>query len=485
VYLDEIPTEPDQLKLVLPTQTVTLPDDGSTYGQIYDDGYYMIKALKSEQIGSVGTFYATFNGETYTAPEKLTIQSESYYEIDLFFGEYYEPEPQPEEPEEDPVEEEPTNTQPIANPGGPYYQSIGIPIQFDASASYDPDGSITKYEWNFGETIGATGPTPTHTYNEQGNYTITLKVTDNQGKTSQSSTYALITKKPNHPPNKPELVGPNKWTINTEYKLIIKATDIDNDTIQYKISWGDNKKTTTGFLQNGTSMTLTQNWTQPGIYTIEAYANDINNAVSETSELTVLINIIYVNTSGYLVDNQNDGTYDSFYSNITKNTTFVQQNNNIILIDIDEDGQPDQQYNILTNELSIYSAPTTKQTSPLTLDMVLLFVIFFVIIVITLLVIIFIRNTIKQKQILFPSITKPKPDQLFYLRETDKTPTPETDVYKPETTVQSKTAVSSETPDEQFDEIRRKIDEAILKNEQRQNNKPSPPPPTHKTTTET
>jgi|GEM_PF-3730592 len=475
VYLDEIPTKPDQLKLVLPTQTVTLPDDGSTYGQIYDDGYYMIKALKSEQIGSVGTFYATFDGNTYTAPEKLTIQNGvSYYEIDLFFGEYYEPE-EPELPPEEPVEDNtPTNTQPISNPGGPYTGTVGTPIQFDGSASSDPDGSITKYEWNFGEIIGATGPTPMHTYEEEGKYTVTLKVTDNQGKAAQTSTYALITiSKPNNPPNKPRLTGTTTWIINNRYnKITVESTDPDNDQLRYIISWGDNTNaTTTILLPNETNSTLTHDYTEPGVYTITAYAIDVNNAPSEATNLTILVNIRYVGTVGYLIANTNNGNYDRFYSNLTKNTTFVQQNNNIILIDSDNDGILDHEYNIITDDLSAYSAPqqTSQQTSPLTFDMIILLTAFFVIILEITLYIIVIRKRQQFTDIAFPDIATPKPDQIYYMQKTHKTPETDTetvadiDVYKP------KTAASSETPDEQFDEIRRKIDEAILKNEMKNN----------------
>lgn len=58
------------------------------------------------------------------------------------------------------------------------------PVQFDGSASSDPDGTVTGYSWDFGDGSTATGATPSHTYAKPGVYTVTLIVTDNAGKTT-------------------------------------------------------------------------------------------------------------------------------------------------------------------------------------------------------------------------------------------------------------------------------------------------------------
>jgi PKD repeat protein len=59
--------------------------------------------------------------------------------------------------------------------------SIGQAVSFDASASSDPDGSIARYDWNFGDGATASGVTVSHTYTRAGDYVVTLTVTDNQG----------------------------------------------------------------------------------------------------------------------------------------------------------------------------------------------------------------------------------------------------------------------------------------------------------------
>jgi len=56
-------------------------------------------------------------------------------------------------------------------------------VTFNASASYDPNGTIVSYDWNFGdETVTTeTEPIITHVYTNAGTYTVTLTVTDNEG----------------------------------------------------------------------------------------------------------------------------------------------------------------------------------------------------------------------------------------------------------------------------------------------------------------
>src|SRR5207253_1980623 len=61
---------------------------------------------------------------------------------------------------------------------------------FSGSGSFDPDGSITSYSWNFGDGGMGTGASPTHAYASAGTYTVTLTVTDNLG--AQGSATATV-----------------------------------------------------------------------------------------------------------------------------------------------------------------------------------------------------------------------------------------------------------------------------------------------------
>ena len=59
----------------------------------------------------------------------------------------------------------------------------GVPVAFNASGSSDPDGTIARFDWAFGDgqTAPGGGPTPSHTYRSPGTYKATLTLTDNEG----------------------------------------------------------------------------------------------------------------------------------------------------------------------------------------------------------------------------------------------------------------------------------------------------------------
>ena len=82
------------------------------------------------------------------------------------------------------------NQAPVASftysPAEPRAEQI---VTFNASASYDPDGNIVTYRWDFGDgnITSVADPIITHVYENCGNYTVTLTVTDNEGLASSVS----------------------------------------------------------------------------------------------------------------------------------------------------------------------------------------------------------------------------------------------------------------------------------------------------------
>ena len=71
-----------------------------------------------------------------------------------------------------------------------YYAFTGHEFTFDGSYSYDHDGTISSYSWDFGDGNTATGPVVTHTFNNGSNYEryrVVLTVTNTDGETSSDT----------------------------------------------------------------------------------------------------------------------------------------------------------------------------------------------------------------------------------------------------------------------------------------------------------
>ena len=123
------------------------------------------------------------------------------------------------------------NDPPVADPDGPYTGTVDQPVGFDGSGSYDIDGTIDSFEWDFGDASSGTGPAPDHTYTTAEEYTVTLTVTDNQGGTDTATTTATITPAPNNPPTAED----DAYTLDEDTTLAVPApgvlaNDTDTDT---------------------------------------------------------------------------------------------------------------------------------------------------------------------------------------------------------------------------------------------------------------
>ena len=120
------------------------------------------------------------------------------------------------------------NQPPIAN--FTYYPEkpvVNQSVTFDASSSYDPDGNITSYEWNFGDgnITNTMHEIIKHSYSEVGSYEVTLTVTDNEE--AKNSTTKIITVysgaifdtgSPRNP--YPSIMGTHKGTIKPNHTII-------------------------------------------------------------------------------------------------------------------------------------------------------------------------------------------------------------------------------------------------------------------------
>jgi hypothetical protein len=82
---------------------------------------------------------------------------------------------------------------------------VGENVTFDATGSYDEDGFIVSYAWDFGDDTNSseTAPITVHTYWSSGSYLVTLAVTDNDGLTGTISGTIVVLSTPPLPPTLP------------------------------------------------------------------------------------------------------------------------------------------------------------------------------------------------------------------------------------------------------------------------------------------
>ncbi len=78
----------------------------------------------------------------------------------------------------------------------------GLTCSVDGSASFDPDGAILSYAWDFGDGASDAGSTASHTFELAGTYSIRLTVTDNNGLTATDARTVTV-HEPGEPPGDP------------------------------------------------------------------------------------------------------------------------------------------------------------------------------------------------------------------------------------------------------------------------------------------
>src|SRR5204863_4713978 len=83
----------------------------------------------------------------------------------------------------------------------------GLSCSFTSTSS-DPDGTVASYSWNFGDGATSTAPNPSHLYaSPGGTFTVTLRVTDDRGAQSATTSRSVTVTAPNRAPTAEERRG--------------------------------------------------------------------------------------------------------------------------------------------------------------------------------------------------------------------------------------------------------------------------------------
>jgi PKD repeat protein len=113
---------------------------------------------------------------------------------------------------------------------------------FDAAftgTGSDSDGTITSYEWTFGDGVSSTSQNPAHIYTSPGTYTATLTVTDDDGATGSDSVVITVTESANQPPVAGASASPESGTAPFDVAFTGTGSDSDGTIISYEWTFGD------------------------------------------------------------------------------------------------------------------------------------------------------------------------------------------------------------------------------------------------------
>ena len=166
---------------------------------------------------------------------------------------------------------DPTITSVVAPDG-----AEGVSVGFSATAT-DPGADTLTYSWDWGDSSSSTGEAPSHTWVEDGAYTVTLTVTDDDGGVAVETRTVTIV---NLAPVVDTLTVPGSGDEGASIGVSAVATDSPADPLTYTWDFGDS--------QSGTGDATSHAWTDNGVYTVTLTVTDDEGA-STTSTASITI----------------------------------------------------------------------------------------------------------------------------------------------------------------------------------------------------
>ena len=155
-----------------------------------------------------------------------------------------------------------------------------LTVDFDGSSSFDPDGSILRYDWDFGDGGNSTEITPTYTYTVPGVYTAKLFITDTDDLTMSESVEIIV-----NPPLLPPVASFTATPTSGSAPLSVAfdagaSSDPDGEIVGYAWFFGDGTEEV--------GATPTHTYTVPGTYQVEFIVID-SDGLRDTAGVTITV----------------------------------------------------------------------------------------------------------------------------------------------------------------------------------------------------
>jgi len=178
------------------------------------------------------------------------------------------------------------NTPPVADAGGPYNGEADQLITFNGAGSYDTDGYIISYEWNFGDGSTGLGVAPEHAYSNAGVYNVTLTIWDNKNATGTDTAAVEINEVPPPVNNPPVANAGGPYSAEEEQDITFDGSgsydpDQDGYISRYEWDFGDGS--------TGSGVSPVHAYSTAGTYNVTLTVWDDKNATgtdTSTAEIT-------------------------------------------------------------------------------------------------------------------------------------------------------------------------------------------------------
>ncbi len=181
--------------------------------------------------------------------------------------------------------ETPVAPSPVVDAGGPYTGDEGTVIVFDGSASFDPEGGALVYGWDFGDGEMGSGVGPGHVFADDGEYEVTLTVTDIQSLDASDTASALIANVAPAVTADPGLSGEPGETLTLSATFSDAGIDDGPWAVTWRFGDGDVSEMATD-TQGG--IMAEHAYASPGVFTATVSVRDKDGgADSEEIEVTV------------------------------------------------------------------------------------------------------------------------------------------------------------------------------------------------------
>lgn len=161
----------------------------------------------------------------------------------------------------------------ITSPSSPAVHQV---VNFNASGSSAEQGhTITGFAWNFGDGSTGSGEIATHAYSTAGNYTVTLKVTDDAGRVSSPAQQGVNVG--TNGPTASFTTSPSSPTTGQSVSFNGSASSAQSGRTITSYAWDFDDGTT------GSGVTTTHSYAAAGNYTVTLTVTDSIGQTASTS----------------------------------------------------------------------------------------------------------------------------------------------------------------------------------------------------------